>query len=177
MIPLFVLTSLAMAQPDEAQLRAQYTLPDPAVAAVLSSQVGFGAGHYYSKRPIAGTTHLLVQGGSMGVAGYGLITFAVGMSNSMKTLDASGPEVSVEGTKDPEVTFDPDGDTMAKGAAYFTAGISIYMVDRLIDTLTAPSSAKKTSLSMIEKGKLDKKLDKRQSKRDRREKRREGKNK
>jgi len=149
----------------------QYELPDPAVAAVLSSQVGFGAGHFYSKRPIAGVTHFLFQGVGIGLAGSGLYKFATGFGNTIDTLnvDQGGIDTTDNYTNPlevttPTVTISPDGETMAQGIMITTAGLSIYLVDRLVDTLTAPVSAKKRALKLLgNESRLDKKLRKRQN--------------
>lgn len=57
---LLLLSSLAFAQTQPCEPLA-YDPPDDTTAVLLSSAVGFGAGHYYAGQPQVGRSHLALQ--------------------------------------------------------------------------------------------------------------------
>jgi hypothetical protein len=87
--------------------------PEPVVAILESSLVGFGAGHFYSGNPDEGRVHLAVQGGSLGLYLVGMLV----MSNASR------------------------GSGLDAGAAMSNIGLLGLSAGRLVDIYRAPISA------------------------------------
>ncbi len=139
----------------------QYRLPNPTTAAILSAEIGFGTGHFYSQRPIAGTTHLVIQAGSLSVAAYGLISLVSDINSNINTWEISAPIVLNEaGEAEASLAINRQGthDT-SLDVNLLVAGIAGYMIDHVVDTITAPVSAKKTGMEMLKTSKFEKRLE------------------
>ncbi len=75
----------ATGQLDIAHLRRLSQLPDPGAAAVLSSTVGFGAGHFYAQQPVRGWTFLAVETTGAAALAAGLATSPEGEWSTLAT--------------------------------------------------------------------------------------------
>lgn len=100
------------------------TLPDPGVAFGMSTIYGFGAGHFYAGNPRVGIIHAGVQGGGVALAGVGLSVVAGGACNNKPCVKSQIAMASV--------------------------GITAFLLDRVIDAVTAPGSAHRTAAKRIE---------------------------
>jgi hypothetical protein len=107
--------------------------PDPATATILSAHIGFGAGHFYSRRPVAGLTHLTLQGGGLAGVVYGVTEVVHGFENSVQVqspadlVPANLTELKGwESDLDQIVT--PDHDRITLGLTYVGSGFYILLV-------------------------------------------------
>lgn len=116
------LTSIALAAPPTpGELAADP--PDDTTAVLLSSIVGFGAGHFYADQPRAGNPHALLQGlSTAGLVGGGVLLVVVSPGHQ----PGSGSD-----------------DLLVPTAVLVTAG-TLFLVDRIVDIATAPRSVRRT---------------------------------
>ena len=151
-----LLTSLignANASDFEDYLAQKY--PDPATATVLSSSIGFGAGHFYSKRYAAGTTHLMAQAGGLTILGIGSarVINALGDTKVISpSIDYSISDIESNST-DLEYDVRFNSQELGQGLTMIGVGLSSYLVARMIDTVTAPTSAKRRARRLMERDK------------------------
>jgi hypothetical protein len=165
------LTMAAGASDFEDYLDAKYQYPDPAVATTLSASIGFGAGHFYARRPAAGMTHFMFQAGGLTMVGYGTYQMLDALTDirieSPVTQTTTTPYNGTYGTgtsfTDPgydvyipeslEYDYEINTDQMKRGATMLTIGLTTYIVDHIVDTATAPSSAKRRARNLRKRGK------------------------
>ncbi|MFH1463012.1 MAG: hypothetical protein ABIO70_01365 [Pseudomonadota bacterium] len=99
--------------------RAWAKAPDPTVALLESTILGFGMGHFYARRPKEGAVHLGLQvvGSALSGLGYGIYA------------DAS-------------VFDDNRRQKLAWGEGLMIAGGALFSTDRVVDIYRAPLSAR-----------------------------------
>ncbi len=71
--------------------------PDPVVAVLESSIVGFGAGHFYSGNKEEGMAHLAVQGGSLGLYVIGALVAANASTSSGARAGSTMSSIGIVG--------------------------------------------------------------------------------
>jgi TM2 domain-containing membrane protein YozV len=98
--------------------RLEAEAPDPAVALLESTILGFGTGHFYADKPARGWTHLGVQALGLGLSGF----------------------ATWYGTTQAETTRQWN-----TADRLLTLGFVIYGADRVVDMYTAPISAHDTA--------------------------------
>jgi hypothetical protein len=116
--------------------RVDAETPDERTALTLSTAIGFGAGHFYSRRPDAGMAFAGTQGLGLLLGGVTLAMF----------LDeqADGPAVDTEEAQDAHAR---------RLTSYFVVGsigVSIAFGSRVIDAASAPGSARAEALEVVD---------------------------
>lgn len=128
-----VLTSMALAadpahlEPEWRRMYLEATLPDPHVAFDMSAKIGFGTGHFYAQDPAGGRLHAGVQASGLAVGATGFLLYA---------------NVCADGHC--------NEDARAIWLAVAFSGATTFLVDRVVDALTAPRAAHRFAAKQIQ---------------------------
>jgi hypothetical protein len=98
--------------------RLEQDLPDPTVALLQSTILGFGTGHFYADKPAQGWTHLGLQALGLGMSGFAT-WYGTNQAETHRQFNTAD--------------------------RLLTLGLVIYGADRVVDMYTAPLSAHDTA--------------------------------
>lgn len=107
-----LLSEVAFGAAPTSRVPVEY-LPDPAAAAVLSTSLGFGAGHFYAGNPQQGSAFFVSQAA-------GVTAACIGGAVATGFIE----------TRDPKA-----------GVPALTTGITLFVLSRMFDIATAPGAA------------------------------------